>query len=131
MPSRSARTAVLVVAVLAAGCVGPDVSGHATPTTVTTTSEPPASAQIYDVLDTSPRVATVLVDDTYVYERGCFDGENESAVAYIRTGFHYESNGDGGRTAVGGRLYRVRIDLATEQATAVDPVESISAQPDC
>lgn len=136
VPSNAIVRATLLAAVLTgafAGCTGIDGASpdQAATTSKTTTSYEPASAQIMDVLDASPQVAAVLVNETYAYERGCYDGTDGTASAYIRTGFHYESTGDSAKEAVGGRLYLVRMNVTTDTVTALEQVESVPERPTC
>lgn len=120
------------ILVLLAGCGGVgDV--HTSSTTPPSTSAPePASAQIIDILEASPRVSDVLVNDTFAYIRGCFDESNDTAVAYFRTDFHYESFSDGnGRRAVGGQLYRARLDLSSNSVASLENTTQVPDKPTC
>ncbi|MFC7047331.1 hypothetical protein ACFQH6_19650 [Halobacteriaceae archaeon GCM10025711] len=117
----------LVVLGLLAGCLstGGGADSPDEPPTETTRSEP-ASAQIYSILDSSDAVSEVLVNDTYVYEKGCFNPDNDSAVAFIRTGYHYQES-ESSKEAVGGELYRVTMTLSND---SVESVEKSNRIPD-
>ncbi|MFC7045994.1 hypothetical protein ACFQH6_11725 [Halobacteriaceae archaeon GCM10025711] len=125
----------LAAVVLLAGCLS--TGSGADPATTTlqpddeTTQREPATRQLSSILESSDEFEAVLVNDTYVYELGCFDPENDSAVTYIRTGHHYEeASSDAGdsvsvRQATGGEVYRVDVVLSNESVTSIERIEHV------
>lgn len=108
--------------ILLAGCAGTPQPQDTT--YQRTTSQEHAYKAITDILDASSHVDQVLINDTYVMERGCFDPPRAKAV--IRTGFHYENREDS-REAVGGKLYRVSMNVTEESVTAIEEIDSVPA----
>jgi hypothetical protein len=128
VPARppSARAVLALAAVLAAvALAGCAAVGGRTTTVSTTTERTPAISVVHEILGDSDRVAAVLVTDTYTYRKGCFDRSDDTAVAYVRTGFRYVETDDGGREAVGGTVYRVEMIASERRVTSVREVDAV------
>lgn len=106
---------ILVSVTLLSGCLG-GIDGTGTTTDSTTTGQIHATGEMMEIIDHSDRVENVLVNDTYTYKTGRYNGENGTAVAYIRTG--QSGTGKGG-------LYKIRMNVTNENVTSIEKVYDI------